>query len=413
MPGGIGLWRGADPPSEPSTYPLWENTATGAFVVWDGAAWVEAGSNVVPAGGSAGQVLTKSSGTDFALGWYTPLGSGEGVGVERLYGFHSAVLAGTATKVVFSGDSTTYGSGGSSGSDLDQLFGKMVANHDLPLTTTVNLGKSGAHTGDLVASYLPEIVGHSPNLIVLRWGANDPYYGRSSGQFDTSLRAALASLRSSFPLSGGVGIVVMTPSVMSDTPNGRDLAWSLITRDICRAAADDYSCAFIDTYEVVRDAVHAAGLWMDNPFSDGRAIHPLLTMDALIASAIFNAVYPEAIRSLSPTTIRTTALTLQNSWVNFSGTTDEAVFWKTAGMVYLQGIISGGTATNGTTIATLPTGYRPPKNVYLPVLTASAAPPTAPNPAGVYITSAGDIKTFANCAAGYLSFAGVFFRAAT
>jgi hypothetical protein len=52
--------------------------------------------------------------------------------------------------------------------------------------------------------------------------------------------------------------------------------------------------------------------------------------------------------------------TLQNSWVTYSAS-DTPAFYKTvAGDVILSGTIKNGTATYGTTLFTLPTGFRPP-----------------------------------------------------
>jgi len=56
-------------------------------------------------------------------------------------------------------------------------------------------------------------------------------------------------------------------------------------------------------------------------------------------------------------------LELQNSWdryVDASGEADPPQFWKdTIGFVHVRGLITGGTTTNGTVLAQLPTGYRP------------------------------------------------------
>jgi len=330
-------------------------------------------------------------------------------GIERLYGFQNRVISGLPNKVVFSGDSTTYGSGGASGNDLDKIFGKTVARHNLPMVTTVNLGKTGNHTGQLLDTHLPEIVSQAPNLIVLRWGANDPFYGRSATQFDADLRASLASLRATFPLSDGVGIVVMAPSTMSDTPNGRDAAWFTVASEICRSAAESYKCAFIDTYELVRDSESAAGLWMDNPFSDGRAIHPLVSMETIVASAIFEATYPVSLRAIAPATVRKTALSLQNGWAPFDPTTSDPIFWKSNGVVHVSGIIKGGATAYSTVIATLPAGFRPVKSEYFSLLTSA---PSSAEMGSVSVMANGEVRCFHNCNSGFLSLSGITFLAA-
>jgi hypothetical protein len=62
-----------------------------------------------------------------------------------------------------------------------------------------------------------------------------------------------------------------------------------------------------------------------------------------------------------------------NGWVNVGGTYPLAGYWKDAeGWVHLRGMVSSGTVgTSGSTMFTLPVGYRPPFNLFQPVTTAS------------------------------------------
>lgn len=51
---------------------------------------------------------------------------------------------------------------------------------------------------------------------------------------------------------------------------------------------------------------------------------------------------------------------LENGWGRFSDSFNPPQFTKTSdGVVYIRGLISGGTSTPGTTLLTLPEGYRP------------------------------------------------------
>ena len=74
--GGAGYYVGASAPADPVANPLWFNLTTGAFLAYvdDGssAQWVEAGANLIPTGGTTGQVLSKTSATDFEMEWVTP-----------------------------------------------------------------------------------------------------------------------------------------------------------------------------------------------------------------------------------------------------------------------------------------------------------------------------------------------------
>jgi hypothetical protein len=56
-------------------------------------------------------------------------------------------------------------------------------------------------------------------------------------------------------------------------------------------------------------------------------------------------------------------MTLSNGWVNNAGGYDLARYYKDgSGIVHLDGVIKNGTYTAGTTLTTLPVGYRPAYN---------------------------------------------------
>jgi len=92
----------------------------------------------------------------------------------------------------------------------------------------------------------------------------------------------------------------------------------------------------------------------------------------------------------------------QNSWVAF-GTSDAIPgFYKDAwGNVYLQGTLKSGTV--GTTMFTLPAGYRPQRIVIFPVASNAAFGVCVVNVDGTVVASAGSNT--------YFSLAGIVFRA--
>jgi len=68
-----------------------------------------------------------------------------------------------------------------------------------------------------------------------------------------------------------------------------------------------------------------------------------------------------------------TAPTLLNSWANFGSGYNTAGYAKDpGGVVRLRGLISGGTATAGTVLFTLPVGYRPAARELFVVLSNNA-----------------------------------------
>lgn len=67
-----------------------------------------------------------------------------------------------------------------------------------------------------------------------------------------------------------------------------------------------------------------------------------------------------------------TAVTFQNSWVNFAGGIDVATKYRKVGdIVYLQGAVSGGSVPS--TIFTLPSGFRPVARHIFPVISNASA----------------------------------------
>lgn len=215
-------------------------------------------------------------------------------GQEYLYAFHQKLISNSAASMLFSGDSTTFGT---SITNDDYLLHTSVLRNGLNLghnLTATNAGHSGADTQDWITSYLADDLAANPDLMVLRWGLNDPFYGRNISQFETSLRSGLSTIRASKSISQ-MSVVLMVPNTASDSPNGRDAAWMELTRPVIRQAAIDYQCTFIDTFKLWDDTVNASGNWMDNIFGDGRALHPLEAMNGWIASKISEVIFPDAI----------------------------------------------------------------------------------------------------------------------
>lgn len=106
-----------------------------------------------------------------------------------------------------------------------------------------------------------------------------------------------------------------------------------------------------------------------------------------------------------------TALTLSNGWESYN-TVQGATQWSEpgvvrlpSGIVVLSGLITGGTVTSGTTIATLPAGYRPDTDMIVGVLNNS-------NPRALTIGADGTIKTRGSFSAGFIGLDAIAFPAA-
>lgn len=90
------------------------------------------------------------------------------------------------------------------------------------------------------------------------------------------------------------------------------------------------------------------------------------------------------------------------TWVNFGGTNESAQYYKDPfGRVYLGGVVKAGTI--GTTIFTLPAGYRPEEAKIFAVASNGAFGICTVNPDGTVVASSGS--------ATYFSLSGISFRA--
>ena len=219
-------------------------------------------------------------------------------GVEYMAAFHRRIIDNSlGCNVVLTGDSTTAGDGVTGDWVPSALVKKLAWARGVYRQFTYNRGQSGKHSGDWVSTYVAGDItngGNTPHLIVVRWGINDPYFGRTLSQYITSMKAGLAAIRASLTVSQ-CAILLMAPSSTSDTPGSRDERWYERVTPALRKMARDYQCAFFDTYAWCKDSRGAAGIWMDNPYGDGRAIHPLDVMNAAIYTRVADIIYPSGL----------------------------------------------------------------------------------------------------------------------
>lgn len=249
-------------------------------------------------------------------------------GQEYMAAFHKVIMANArAPKALFSGDSTTAGTAVDAEFQIHALVKKYGVAKGLNTAfglNFINAGHAGWNTEMWRQYTLADDLAADPDAYVMRWGINDPgYYSndfttgpvQDSGQgaagrrtpadFITSLRLGLAQARAERDVSQ-MSIVLMAPNATSDTPNGRDERWYEQIIAGIKQAARDFQCCFIDTYAYFRDARVAANIWMDKPFADNRAIHPLNVMNTWIAGLIGSVMFPEGLAtSIGRTQLRT------------------------------------------------------------------------------------------------------------
>ena len=197
------------------------------------------------------------------------------IGKEYLSRLYSTLNTAASVSVFAYGDSTIAGDSQSTFSLLQNLLPAQARRRGLQCVLNVtNRGVAGTNVSSLNA--VPDL-GTNTVLLIIKYGINDGSLTESSrlATFATTLRAKLAAIRAaSNGAESQVSILLVGPNSTSDTPNGRDERWYEQLRGIYVQAARDYKCAYFDTYAFLRDSRSAATLWMDNPFGDGRAIHP-------------------------------------------------------------------------------------------------------------------------------------------
>lgn len=197
------------------------------------------------------------------------------IGKEYLWRLYSTLNSATSISVFAYGDSTVRGDAQSTFSLLQNLLPAQARRRGLRCALNVtNRGVSGTNVSALDA--IPDL-GSNTVLLIIKYGINDGNLTEATrlATFATTLRAKLAAIRAAANgAESQVSILLVGPNSTSDTPGGRDERWYEQLRGIYVQAARDFKCAYFDTYAYLRDSRSAANLWMDDPFGDGRAIHP-------------------------------------------------------------------------------------------------------------------------------------------
>lgn len=224
--------------------------------------------------------------------------------LETLHGWYDKLISGrrlTAT-IACCGDSTTEGSANLTYDyEINNLLTDLFLHDGLEYVTALNRGHSSQAITDWQTTYSASDIALASDVYIFRYGINDRGIdSRTWTQIDTDLRTALSTLRTAFPLSGGTGIVVMTPNscykYIGYPDQQCDEFSAQMFRKIFLRASLDYQCAFIDTYQLASNAIDGTSLWLDSVRS-----HPSASMNMLIASSLYEALVPLTIRIKSRT----------------------------------------------------------------------------------------------------------------
>jgi len=231
-------------------------------------------------------------------------------GREYLSHFHKRIMAAQANKITFSGDSTTYGGGSISTTYyMSNAIPAMATKYGITGITAVNAG----HNGETSENWLPYDIttnpngldritsdlSGNPNLYVMRWCINDPFWGgMTADQSITRIREGLAICRAAKDISLQ-SLCIMSPNSTSDNVNARDSRYYDILELGLRQAARDYQCLYFGTNNLFRDSWNAFD-WMDSPYGGGtedRHVHPANCMAMYINSMLSDTLFPTMLRT--------------------------------------------------------------------------------------------------------------------
>lgn len=213
-------------------------------------------------------------------------------GQENLAAWFKSLLQPTrAPIIVLSGDSTTEGVGVSNPYKLDILLKKGLRSRGLQTaygTDVRNKGHSGETAAQWAATYVNLDIDDDPDLYIVRWGINDV---KDVDDFAANLRSGLATYRLAKPFETS-SVLLMMPNSTYDIPNNRDAKWYEQLRDVYVQAARDFKCAFFDTYAATQNSKFLANILMDDPYGDGRGIHPNDLLNSIIAGYMLDTIAP-------------------------------------------------------------------------------------------------------------------------
>ncbi len=273
-------------------------------------------------------------------------------GQEYLSYFHRRIAAGSSVSICFTGDSTTENLGFINGYKINELIQTLATNDGFYNVMTVNRGQSGKTSWNWINDYLDGDLAVNADMMVIRWGINDPASGSNLDDFLTNMRTGLEKIRQTKTYAQ-MSVVLMMPNTTSDHEHGRGELWYESMVNGLKRLAREFQCVFIDTYAYLQSSRNAYD-YMDSAYDGASSIHPKEIMNLWIADIIYETIFPRTLKLLyaqhEPISL---AESLQNGWFVPNGFRPLG-YWFENGSIKLRGVISAGTLTPGTTLFTLP-----------------------------------------------------------
>ena len=217
-------------------------------------------------------------------------------GTEYLHSWYQKVIDKQPIKMVWGGDSTTFGAQLLDGYKRNQLGKKIMlqggyTNSDV---TSLNKGHGENTTQNWLDTWLDEDLAENPDLYVVAYGLNDGgsnYFSGTPEQraigFESRLRQGLAKIRGLKTQFELPVIVTMPVSTNSNSSSRTTKDWHDIIRPIVQKACRDYECCYVDFAMFQYDRTGGA-TWSAN----GDTIHPNRYATVHYMSLLSEVLYP-------------------------------------------------------------------------------------------------------------------------
>jgi hypothetical protein len=226
-------------------------------------------------------------------------------GGEYLYGWFGKLTARTPVTIALCGDSTV--EGGANPSTFTNSDRRLMENFALLDGYTGVTVHDHSHSGmtytDWDTTYVGAEVAEGHDLWIIRYGVNDLRYKYSMSTIGASLRSALTKIRTAFPISSGVGIVLMSTNDGWEVSGTRDFTHVRMEQlvHLLKQCCSEFGCGFVDSYaafQCVKDQL-GSGRWFDE--AGPIFIHPDRLASKMLMMNEYDFIFPSFTRLYTTT----------------------------------------------------------------------------------------------------------------
>lgn len=191
----------------------------------------------------------------------------------------SKLRNGTATKIVFLGDSTTEQNATTQGlpNHVGLITTALQAKYPATAVTVYNKGISGNTSVDMFRRCDNDVIDLAPDLVVICTGINDKYNSVSLASFTLHYETMIQAI-----LTTGAEIILRTPNVTNTGPADALLAPFLT---VIKGLAIKYNLGLCDVFSVWADFIND-GFSNTTDLTQGDKIHPNARGHVVIANEI-------------------------------------------------------------------------------------------------------------------------------